>query len=126
MKQKNLYKLDDDDEKVIHIFSELGMPKNIARTLMYIAQVDECRSSEIEQGANLRQPEVSIAMQELEKKGWVTKRYMKKEGKGRPVHIYKLTSSIEDIVKTFEQEKTEEIEIIKKDLAELREMLGAK
>ena len=126
MKQSRTYKLDKQDEKVIHLFAELGMPKNLAKTLMYISQVDECRSAEIEHGANLRQPEVSVAMQELEKKGWIRKRYLKKEGKGRPVHIYKLTSPIDNIVKNFERQKTEEIDIIRKDLSELKVLIDSR
>jgi len=69
MKKSKTIKFNPQDEKIIHIFAELGMPKNLAKTLMYISQVDECRSAEIEHGTNLRQPEVSIAMQQLQKKG---------------------------------------------------------
>ena len=111
------------DEKIINVFTELGMPKNLAKTLMYISKVDECRSSEIEHGANLRQPEVSIAMQQLQRKGWIEKHDLKKKGKGRPVHIYKLTSSIDEIISSFEKQKMKEIESIKKDLSELKNLI---
>ena len=53
MRYNNLYELNSKDEKIIDVFVELGMPKNLARTLMYISQVDECRSAEIEKGADL-------------------------------------------------------------------------
>ena len=123
MKGKKSHKLTAKDDKIINIFTDLGMPKNLAKTLLYISQVDECRSSEIEQGAKLRQPEVSVAMQELKKKGWIDKRDLKKEGKGRPIYIYKLTSPMEDIVKSYEKEKLEEIESIKRDINELKNLL---
>lgn len=123
MKESKLYTLNSQDEKIIKVFIELGMPKNLAKTLMYISQVDECRSAEIEHGANLRQPEVSVAMQQLKKKGWITRRDLKKKGKGRPVHIYKLTSSIDGIISNFEKEKIKEIESIKNDLAELKALI---
>ncbi|MBN2603101.1 MAG: ArsR family transcriptional regulator [Candidatus Thermoplasmatota archaeon] len=123
MKGRKPHRLTAKDDKIINIFTELGMPKNLAKTLLYISQVDECRSSEIEQGAKLRQPEVSVAMQELKKRGWIDKRDLKKEGKGRPIYIYKLTSSMENIVKSYEKEKLEEIEIIRKDINELKNLL---
>jgi predicted transcriptional regulator len=123
MKQNKPYKFKTQDEKVIYLFAELGMPKNLAKTLMYISHVDECRSAEIEQGTKLRQPEVSVAMQQLQEKRWIKKRDLKKKGKGRPVHIYKLTSSIENIIKNFEKEKMQEVENIKSDLAELKSLL---
>jgi len=123
MKESDRYRFKPQDKKIINIFTELGMPRNLAKTLMYISQVDECRSAEIEHGANLRQPEVSVAMQQLQTKGWIQKRHKKKKGKGRPVHIYKLTSSIDDIVKNFEKEKQQEIETVKKDLTELKNLI---
>jgi predicted transcriptional regulator len=124
MKENTPYKLTQQDGKIVHIFTELGMPKNLAKTLTYISQVDECRSVEVEQGANLRQPEVSVAMQELKKKGWIDKRDLKKEGKGRPIYIYKLTLPLDNIIGSFEKEKLQEIEAVKRDITELKILLG--
>ena len=126
MKRNLSYKFDSQDEKIIRVFSDLGMPKNLAKTLLYISQVDECRSAEIEHGADLRQPEVSVAMQQLQNKGWIKKRDLKKKGKGRPVHIYKLSSSIDEIVKNFEKEKTQQIDSVKKDLTELKNLIESR
>ena len=123
MKEKKLYRFNSQDEKIIKVFTELGMPKNLAKTLMYISQTEECRSAEIEHGADLRQPEVSVAMQQLRKRGWISRRDLKKKGKGRPVHIYKLRSSIDKIVSTFEKEKTKEIDHIKNDLSQLKALI---
>ena len=99
------------------------MPKNLAKTLMYISQVEECRSSEIERGARLRQPEVSVAMQQLQRRGWIEKRDLKKKGKGRPVHLYKLTSNLDDVLGKFEKDKQKEIDVIKKDLSSLKSLI---
>jgi predicted transcriptional regulator len=65
MKQKNVYMLDKDDGKAIQLFVKLGMTKNLAKTLLYVSQFDECKCADVEQGTDMRQPEVSIAMQEL-------------------------------------------------------------
>jgi len=126
MIKKQYYRLNPQDEKIVKIFSDLGMPRNLAKTLMYISQTEECRSAEIEHGANLRQPEVSVAMQVLQNKGWITKRDLKKKGKGRPVHLYKLTSPINDIIKNFEKEKIKQIDNIKNDLEELKTLIGTR
>jgi len=126
MKQSKSYSLNSRDEKIVKIFTGLGMPRNLAKTLMYISQTEECRSAEIEHGANLRQPEVSVAMQQLQSKGWVKRRDLKKKGKGRPVHIYKLTSPIDKIVSTFEKEKIKEINSIKNDLEQLKNLIESR
>jgi len=115
--------LNSKDNKIIDVFSDLGIPKNLAKTLMYISKVEECRSSEIEHGANLRQPEVSVAMQQLTDFGWISKRNKKKEGKGRPIYLYKMETTLDDIIEHYEQEKLTQINTIKNDLKELKELL---
>jgi len=114
MKQKNSLVLDEKDDKAVQIFTELRMPKNLAKTLLYIYQVDECRSGYIEQGTNLRQPEVSVAMQELRRRGGVTKKDLKKKGKGRPVHIYSSSKPLSEILKTFGQGYPINLELVYK------------
>jgi predicted transcriptional regulator len=126
IKRKNMLILDEKDDKTVQLFTELGMPKNLAKTLIYISQVDECRCADVEQGADLRQPEISIAMQELRRRGWVKKRDLKGKGKGRPVHIYKPTTHLSEILKTFEQEKLKEIESVKKAISELKNIIESR
>lgn len=126
MVKNKAYKLTSQDEKAIKIFTELGMPRNIAKTLLYISNCEECRSAEIEHQANLRQPEVSVAMQELQKRGWIKKRDLRKKGKGRPVHIYSLSSPIDKIVRTFEQEKMKEVQNIQDDLNQLKKLIESR
>ncbi|GAF91487.1 unnamed protein product, partial [marine sediment metagenome] len=116
--------LDKENVKAVQLFAELGMPKTLAKTLMYISQVDECRSAEIEQGADLRQPEVSLAMQELRQRGWVAKQYLKGKGKGRPIHIYKATKPLSQVMEEIEQEKTKEIEAVKDNMLELKNIFN--
>ncbi len=123
MKRKKSFVLDDKDNKAVQLFSELGMPKNLAKTLLYISQVDECRSADVEQAADLRQPEVSVAMQELRRRGWAKKRDLKKKGKGRPVHLYKLTADLPAILKSFEKDKMKEVENIRQDLDQLHSLI---
>jgi len=118
------YRFNSQDEKIIKVFIYLGMPKNLAKTLLYISQVNECRSVEIEHGANLRQPEVNVAMHKLQLKGWIKKRNLKKKGKGRPVHLYKLTSTINEIVSNYEKEKMKEIKHVQDDLEQLKALIS--
>ena len=123
MKQKNVYTLDNEDDKIIQLFVKLGMPKNLVKTLICISQFDEFKGADVEQRADLRQPEVSIAMQELQRRGWAKKRDEKKKGKGRPVHIYTITADLPEIMTTFEQEKLQEVESIKKGISELKSIV---
>ena len=122
-KSRISYVLDETDDKAVQLFTDLGMPKNLAKTLLYISQVDECRSVDVEQGADLRQPELCISMQELRRRGWAKKRDMKKKGKGRPVHLYKLTKPLDEILENFEREKMHEVETVEKNLKVLKDVV---
>jgi len=126
MKRKNVYMLDKDDDKAIQLFAKLGMPKNLAKTLLIISQFDECKCADIEHGTDLRQPEVSVAVQELRRRNWVKKRDLKKKGKGRPVHIYKTTTNLSEIWKAFELEKLKEVETVKNDISELKTFIASR
>ena len=124
MKQEELYLLNDEDNKAAEMFVKLGMSKNLAKTLLYLSHVDECYSTEIERGAPLRQPEVSLAIKELKQKNLIKKRVFKKEkGKGRPNDLYKLKVPISDILKGFEQEKLKEIKTITDNISRLKNIL---
>jgi len=123
MKQKNIHSLDEADDKTVQLFSKLGMSKNLAKTLIYLSQVDECKSSEIEIGAKLRQPNVSIAMKELREQGWIAKREIKKGGKGRPTHMYKSTTNLSNILDILEKEKLKEFENIEINISELKNII---
>ena len=126
MNKRKIYKLTKNDDRAIQLFVKLGMPKNLAKTLMYISLVSKCYSTDIEQGANLRQPEVNIAVNELSKKGWVSKQILHQREKGRPAHVYKPTVPLSQIVKTFEREKLEEIEQVKRGVSELKTIFPLK
>ena len=123
MEQKKVYRLDKDDNTAIRLFINLGMLTNIAKTLIYLSQAGECRSSDIEHEANMYQSDVSEALQELRKRGWVKRQKFKKKGKGRPTYVYKYTTDLSEILKAFEQEKLEEFESAKRDISKLKNII---
>lgn len=114
--------LTEDQDELIDRLIKAGLQKNIAKTLVFVASKDETKSREIESSTNLRQPEVSIAMQELRDRGWVTKRDIKKEGKGRPVHGYKLDKGIGEIIDEIENKEKDRINKIQENLKRIKEL----
>ncbi|MCL5785601.1 MAG: ArsR family transcriptional regulator [Candidatus Thermoplasmatota archaeon] len=95
------------------------IPRSVAYTLVYMRDKEEVTSIEIERETGLRQPEVSIAMQWLRRKGWINKRNMKKEGKGRPIHGYKLSKDFDEILDEIIQDMTNKISEINQTISEL-------
>jgi len=109
------------DEALVDLLMNTGMPKNVAKTLVFLRKKEETTSVEIEISTALRQPEVSIAMQELRRRKWVTKRDIKKEGKGRPVHAYKLSIPFDKIIEALEKEERKRMEHIEANIALLKQ-----
>ena len=109
------------DETLVKLLMRTDMPKNVAKTLVFLRKKEETTSVEIEISTALRQPEVSIAMQELRRRKWVIKRDIKKEGKGRPVHSYKLALPFDKIIETLEKEELKRIEEIQNNIKALKQ-----
>ncbi len=118
--------LTDREERVVDLLAETGLNRNIAKVVVFLAKAGEAISRDIERAANLRQPEVSLAMKELKEWGWVKERELKKKGKGRPLKSYKLTLDLKEIVAELVAKKRDEIKRIEKDLVELEELVGLK
>jgi predicted transcriptional regulator len=110
------------DETLVDLLMRTGLSKNMAKTLVYLRKKEEVTSVEIESATGLRQPEVSIAMQDLRRRKWVTKRDIKKEGKGRPVHSNKLAVPFDKIIDLIEAEERKKIEVIESSIKQLKEL----
>ncbi len=122
MRQFSVKVLDDNDREFVEVLRELGIPRNVASMITYLANVQEATSREIEIGSNLRQPEVSIAMRTLRLNNWVEEREIKKDGKGRPMKVYRLTISLPDIIRHFEEEKRRESARTMESIEKLKEL----
>jgi predicted transcriptional regulator len=97
-----------------------GISKNVAKALACIALSKEVLSKDIEVITGLRQPEVSLAVQELRRMGWAAKRDIKKAGKGRPIHAYRLSIPFSKIIDEIEARENAKLSKIKENLKALR------
>ena len=104
------------------ILMKIGLKRNVAKVLTYLAGVPEATSREIEIGSDLRQPEVSIAMREIRRLEWVRERDERNPGKGRPYRIYKLNRSLPEIVEYLESENAKEAERVMKQIERLKSL----
>ncbi len=122
MKNISLKQLDDTDEEIADALLSLGMNRYVARTLTYLQNVDEATSVDLEKGAGLHQPEVSIAMKELKERGWINEREKKKTGKGRPYKIYSLKIGFNDIVAQLENKQKKAVDNSQAKIKRLKEL----
>jgi predicted transcriptional regulator len=114
--------LDEKDRELVEALEAVGIRRNVATIIVYLKELDEATSRDIEKGSELRQPEVSIAMRTLREKGWIGERDVKGTGKGRPIKFYKLTASVDDIIGYYEEEKRKESSQAMQSIQRLKEI----
>ena len=124
MRESTVKILDDKDMEFVESLRSLGVPRNVATLITFLANVEEASSREIEMGSDLRQPEVSIAMRTLRDNSWIEEREIKREGKGRPMKVYSLRASIDDIIKHFEEEKLHESAQAMESIQRLKQLIS--
>lgn len=109
--------------EIISLLMEMGMSRKTATTLAYLSQVDETVSKEIEAQTHLSQPEVSTAIKELIKRGWIAARKLEqKESKGRPVSAYKMTIPFSEAVNIVIENKKSEMEQLQQWISRLQDI----
>ena len=122
MRSSEVRVFDDTDLEFIDILRNLNMSRNVASTLAFLSNVDEATSKDLEVGSQLRQPEVSIAVKELKIFGWLDEREIKKEGKGRPMKVYKLAVPMDKIVEYLEKQTKEDTQRTMKNIEKLKNL----
>jgi predicted transcriptional regulator len=123
MKKLDIDQLDDSDEEVAEILISSGLSRPVARTLTYLKKVDTATSVDLERGTGLRQPEVSIAMRQLNPFDWIEENEEKKPGKGRPNKVYSLKVRFKDIIAHLENEQKKTIDDGMASIKRLKELV---
>ena len=103
----------------------LGMKRIVACVITFLKDQNERSSRDIEVATGLRQPEVSIAMQNLRERNWLTEHEIKSSGKGRPLKIYALQATIDEIINYYEAEKAQESTQTMVAIQKLKELSSA-
>ncbi len=99
----------DKEEAFVKLLIGIGIPRTVSKVLVYLANTPEATSRDIERGADLRQPEVSIALQYLKERDWIVGRLEKTESIGRPQNVVRLSRPIDEIADAIRAEKETEI-----------------
>ena len=99
----------EKEEAFVKLLIGIGIPRTVSKVLVYLANAPEATSRDIERGADLRQPEVSIALQYLKERDWIVTRLEKTESIGRPQNVVRLSHPIDEIADAIRADKENEI-----------------
>ena len=108
MRQEKIQYFTEKEEEFVNLLIEIGMKKIVAKVLVFFAGTPEATSRDVERGADMRQPEVSTALNYMMEQGWIISRDIPSENKGRPKKVYNLTKPITDIIDSIGKEKMKE------------------
>jgi len=94
-------------ESLANLLQKAGFKRIIAKTLAYMIYNPKTTSKKIEHAMLLRQPEVCLALQTLEKMNWVKVAERDTGGQGRPSNIYTLAKPageiLDEIIKKLDE-----------------------
>ena len=105
MRQENVTFLAEKEEELVNLLFGIGIKRNVAKVLVFLAKTPTATSRAIDQGTDLSHLEVATVMQYLKKQGWIKSQKDKVRSNGRPVKIYELAKPISEIVNCIEKEK---------------------
>ncbi|KUK44177.1 MAG: ArsR family transcriptional regulator [Methanothrix sp.] len=115
--------LDDSDQEFAELLYNLGVQRNVAKVITYLAIAGEATSKDIERWTGLRQPEVSIVMRTMRRENWINVRDVKNsEGKGRPHKVYTLITPLDEIIRHVEEERRKESAKAMETIQKLRDL----
>ena len=113
---------DVDSKEMVQLLVSLGAEINTAKTLICLHVHGPSKSSELQKRCILRQPDVSIAINQLSKLKLIEIISNHSGGRGRPSHIYRLAVSINEALKPFRQQAIERLSILQEQLTRLTEL----
>jgi predicted transcriptional regulator len=104
MRIETVHYFTSKEQEFVDLLTEIGTSKNVANILVFLANVPQATSRDIERGTGLRQPDVSTAVKELMVKSWVREETIN-AGRGRPNKFFELAMPMTGIVQVLEEEK---------------------
>ena len=114
-----------DNEQFVAILQSLGMDRNIAILIAYLANAGEATSRDIVAAVGLCKSEVNMRLQDLRNENWINARAVKTVDKGRSPMAYSLAMPIVDIIKRLEEEKLRECAEAMENIQKLKGLVRA-
>ena len=105
--------------EMVEMLDNIGVDQNVALVLVALREGGFQSSRNLQKVCKLRQPEISIAVQQLLTNDMVAVEPLKSGGRGRPSHRYSLNGEFADIIQPFIDAAEVHINQLESDLARL-------
>ena len=118
MKEETAFKMSEKDDEILKILARMGFTHPKGKVLIYLLNFGEGKSRDMEQAMDLRQPEVSIAIRQMQ--NFLETKKLHKKARGRPIFVYKLKKPMLEIIDETIKNK---IDNIHKNIEKLKELM---
>ncbi len=116
---------EETDMEFAELLENLGVSRNLALLIAFLASSKEASSKDIENGAGISQAGVSIAIKALREKGWIEEQRIRGGKWGRTRNVYRLKVRVDEIIRHFEREMLDESVQVNITIQRLKELASA-
>ena len=113
-----------DTEETVSLLVSLGVESNTAKTLICLHIHGPSTSNQLQKHCNLRQPDVSISINQLNRLNIIETISTSSGGRGRPSHIYKLSVPLNQALIPFRDLAIERLSKLQEQLKRLSDISG--
>jgi predicted transcriptional regulator len=124
MEARRVCVMDDADYEIVDILGGIGLNRAESRALVYLMRMKSSTSRDIVIGSGLPQPAVSVAMQNLSARGWISRRELQTNGRGRAHFEYSLEVSPNEILSQLEYAETQRHKEVIQKIASAKKLIG--
>tara|TARA_B100000767_G_C19625239_1_gene475851 strand:+ start:406 stop:747 length:342 start_codon:yes stop_codon:yes gene_type:complete len=111
---------------MVELLVSLGTELNTAKTMICLHENGPTTSSNLQKCCELRQPDVSIAINQLTKYDLIDVVTASNGGRGRPSHTYELSVPLDEALKPFREQAVVRLSKIQTELNRLAELTDSK
>ena len=105
--------------EMIQLLSSIGVEENTATVMVCLHTQGSSKSSDLQKICKLRQPDVSVAINRLNRLNLIEVISNPKKGRGRPSHTYKLTVGLNDAIKPFREQAESQLAILQNQISQV-------
>ena len=103
--------------EMIQLLSSIGVEANTANVMVQLQIMGSLTSSDLQKICNLRQPDISVAINQLNRLNLIEIVTNPKQGRGRPSHTYKLAVELTDALKPFRAQAESQFAILERQIS---------
>ncbi len=115
-------KINLNSNEMVDLLVSLGTDLNTAKTMIFLHAHGPTSSSHLQKHCKIRQPDVSVAINQLNKFDLIQVVSSSSGGRGRPSHTYELSVPLDEALEPFREQAVVRLSKLQTELNRLAEL----